>query len=218
MRNSYSTQIFRVDGKNSFMEVLNVAFPIKKVQFNFVEYDPETNKQTKKLDIYMDVLQAVALSERILSGDFANMVDKAKATGKFNGANCTSYTSFFTDMGGISEENVEKKFDEFKERYPFIQKGQAISRQLKIQTGTKYPWVLRAEYGPGKSSDTGLIVPQGTAPMFINLPIDADSFYKMAAAIKYSYQAYLNQYYAKYANELFPNDRVNVFNAVPSKK
>lgn len=211
MRDSYSTQIFRVDGKNSFMEVLNVAFPIGKVQFNFVEYDEKTNKQTKKLDIYMDVLQAVALAERILSGDFAATVNAAKAAGKFNGMNVTTYTSFFTDMGGISEEKVAKKLEEYQKQYPFVKEGQAISRQFKIQTGSKYPWVLRAEYGPGKSSDTGLIVPQGNAPVYINLPVDADSFYKMAVAIKYSYQAYLNQYYAKFGDKLFPNEKVKIF-------
>jgi hypothetical protein len=211
MRDSYSTQIFRVDGKNSFMEVLNIAFPIGKVQFNFVEYDEKTNKQTKKLDIYMDALQAVALAERILSGDFAAMVQNAKTSGKFNGMNVTTYTSFFTDMGGISEEKVAKKFEDYQKQYPFVKEGQAISRQFKIQTGSKYPWVLRAEYGPGKSSDTGLIVPQGNAPVYINLPVDADSFYKMAVAIKYSYQAYLNQYYAKFGDKLFPNEKVKIF-------
>lgn len=211
MRDSYSTQIFRVDGKNSFMEVLNVAFPIGKVQFNFVEYDEKTNKQTKKLDIYMDALQAVALAERILSGDFAAMVNAAKTSGKFNGMNVTTYTSFFTDMGGISEEKVAKKFEDYQAQYSFLKEGQAISRQFKIQTGSKYPWVLRAEYGPGKSSDTGLIVPQGNAPVYINLPVDADSFYKMAVAIKYSYQAYLNQYYAKFGDKLFPNEKVKIF-------
>lgn len=211
MRDSYSTQIFRVDGKNSFMEVLNIAFPIGKVQFNFVEYDEKTNKQTKKLDIYMDALQAVALAERILSGDFAASVNAAKTSGKFNGMNVTTYTSFFTDMGGISEEKVAKKLEEYQKQYPFVKEGQAISRQFKIQTGSKYPWVLRAEYGPGKSSETGLIVPQGNAPVYINLPVDADSFYKMAVAIKYSYQAYLNQYYAKFGDKLFPNEKVKIF-------
>ena len=211
MRDSYSTQIFRVDGKNSFMEVLNIAFPIGKVQFNFVEYDEKTNKQTKKLDIYMDALQAVALAERILSGDFAAMVQNAKTSGKFNGMNVTTYTSFFTDMGGISEEKVAKKLEDYQKQYPFVKEGQAISRQFKIQTGSKYPWVLRAEYGPGKSSDTGLIVPQGNATVYINLPVDADSFYKMAVAIKYSYQAYLNQYYAKFGDKLFPNEKVKIF-------
>ena len=159
----------------------------------------------------MDALQAVALAERILSGDFAAMVQNAKTSGKFNGMNVTTYTSFFTDMGGISEEKVAKKFEDYQKQYPFVKEGQAISRQFKIQTGSKYPWVLRAEYGPGKSSDTGLIVPQGNAPVYINLPVDADSFYKMAVAIKYSYQAYLNQYYAKFGDKLFPNEKVKIF-------
>ena len=156
MRNPYSTQIFRADGKNTFVEVLNSSFPIGKVQIVFVEYDPQTNKQTKRLDIYIDALAAVALSEHILSGSFANMVEKAKITKTFNGAAVSNYTSYFLDMGGVSEAKVEAHFNDYVAKYPFLQRGQAISRQLKIQAGQKYPWVLRAEYGPGKSNETSV--------------------------------------------------------------
>ena len=38
-----------------------------------------------------------------------------------------------------------------------------------------------------------------------------DDAYKMAVAIKYSYQAYLNQYYAKFGDKLFPNEKVKIF-------
>lgn len=207
MRNVYSSQIVRIDGKNVFVEILNSAFPIGKLQMNFIEYDEKTNKQLKKLDLYIDALLAVSLAEKILNGSFAAMVAEMKASG-----NTTQWTSFFTDMGGISEDKVAAKFKEYSEKYPFLQQGQAISRQLKIQTGNKYAWVLRAEYGPGKSSDKGLIVPAGSPPMVVNVPMDDDSLRRIAVAIKYSYQAYLNQYYSKYSDKLFPNDKVNVFN------
>ena len=208
MRNTYSSQIARIDGKNVFVEVLNGAFSIGKLQMNFIEYDEQTNKQTKKLDLYIDALLAVSLAERILNGEFQRYVAEVKTSGK-----ATQWTSYFTDMGGISEDKVAAKFDEFAEKYPFLKKGDAISRQLKVQTGNKYPWVLRAEYGPGKSSDKGLIVPNGNPPMVINIPMDDDSLRKIAVAIKYSYQAYLNQYYNKFSDKLFPNDKVNVFTA-----
>ena len=52
-KNRYDSQIFRVDGKNCFFEVLNSAFPIGKVQMNFVEYDEKTKKQTKKLNFML---------------------------------------------------------------------------------------------------------------------------------------------------------------------
>ena len=137
MRNTYSSQIARIDGKNVFVEVLNGAFSIGKLQMNFIEYDEQTNKQTKKLDMYIDALLAVSLAERILNGEFQRYVAEVKASGK-----ATQWTSYFTDMGGVSEDKVAAKFDEFAEKYPFLKKGDAISRQLKVQTGNKYPWVL----------------------------------------------------------------------------
>lgn len=213
MRDALSTQIFRADGKNVFVEVLNNALPIKKFQFNFVEYDPQTNKQTQKLEIYMEDIRAAMLAERILNGEFERAIMKAKRDGTMDGEPITinEYTSYFVDMGGISEEAVASKFDALKQRYPFVQQGLAISRQFKIQVGKKNPWIVRGEYGLGKSSDTGLIVPQGKPAMAINIPMTADSFYKMALAIKTSYQAYVNQYYAKYSDKLFPNDKINVY-------
>lgn len=213
MRDSLSTQIFRADGKNVFMEVVNAALPIKKFQFNFIEYDPNTNKQTQRLDIYMEALRAATLAERILNGEFNRAVMKAKKEGVMDGETIqiNDFTSYFTDMGGLSEEAVAKRFNDLHEKYPFVQQGLAVSRQLKVQAGKKSPWILRAEYGLGKSSDTGLIVPQGKPAMCINVPMTADSFFKMAMAIKTSYQAYMNQYYAKYADVLFPNDRLNVY-------
>ena len=47
MREKYSTQIARFDGKNCFVEVLNSAFNIGKVQLNFCQYDEKTKSMTK---------------------------------------------------------------------------------------------------------------------------------------------------------------------------
>lgn len=213
MKKTLSTQIFRIDGKDCFVEILNASLPIKKFQFNFIEYGGEDHKQKQRLDIYMDALKAVALAERVLNGEFERSVLKAKRDGVLNGESITvnDFTSYFTDMGGISEAGVEAKFDAIKAKYPFAEKGKAISRQLKIQAGKKSPWVIRAEYGLGKSSDTGLIVPNGKPLAAITIPCSYDSLYQMAVAIKYSYQAYISQYYTKFCDDLFRNDTVNLY-------
>lgn len=205
-------QICRIDGKNSFVEVLADALNIDKFAFNFAQYDENTHKQTALLPVYVDALEAVALAERILNGEFNREIKAAQKEGTFNGKPVNDYTPFFTVMGGIKEASIEKNFDEMKKQYPFIQRGQAISRQLKIQRGQKYPYVLRVEYGPGKSDDKGLIVPASGKPaMAISIPLANENAYEMAVAIKYAYQAYLTQYYTVFRRTLFGTQEASTY-------
>ena len=211
MREKYSTQIARFDGRNCFVEVLNSAFNIGKVQMNFCQYDEKTHAMTKRLEIYVDVNKMLVLCNDILTGNFAKIVEHAKKTNTFEGSAVSDYTSYFTDMGGISEEKVKRSFAEYQKKYPWAQEGKGISRQFKIQVGQKLPWILRAEYGLGQDSDTGLITPVGKSADFINIPMTNESFKMLAMAIRTHYEAYLNQYYNKFNKELFPNDKCNVY-------
>lgn len=40
-------QILRLDGKNVFLEVMNNAFEINKLQINFIEYDQKLEKNKR---------------------------------------------------------------------------------------------------------------------------------------------------------------------------
>lgn len=213
MRTKYSSQVYRADGKSKFIEILNSAFPIDKVQINAIEYDADTNKQTKNLPIYVDVVKMSVLAEEVMNGQFKAKIDEAVKSGKFNGMPVSAYTSYFVDMGGIDEVKVEKRFDELQKMYPFLQKGMAISRQLKIQKASRdgLAYIVRVEYGPGKSDSKGLIVPAGNAPVYVNVALSEDAFKEMMMAFKMHYQAYLNGKYFRFNSELFPNDSVNVF-------
>lgn len=211
MREKYSTQIARFDGKNCFVEVLNSAFNIGKVQLNFCQYDETTKAMTKRLDIYVDINRMLVLCNDILTGNFAKIVEHAKKTNNFEGREVNDYTCYFTDMGGISEDKVNKRLSDYQKTYPWVQSGKGISRQLKIQAGQKMPWILRAEYGLGVSSETGLITPSGKPADYINIPMTNESFKMLAIVIKTHYEAYLNQYYTKFSGELFPNDKCKVF-------
>ena len=216
MKEKYSTQIARFDSKNAFLEVLNSAFSIGKVQINFCAYDEVTKTQTKKLPIYVDVPKMLALCNNILNGRFQRMVMEAKKTGTFNGMSVNDYTSFYVDMGGIHEEGVRRKFDEYKKAYPWVQEGKGISRQFKIQAGRSAAWILRAEYGLGVSNEKRLIVPSGKAPDYINIPMTEDSLQELAIVFLTHYNAYLSQYYNKFGDKLFAGDKCNVF--VPTSK
>lgn len=95
--------------------------------------------------------------------------------------------------------------------YPWAEKGKSTSRQFKIQAGKKMPWILRAEYGLGKSSDSGLIVSDGKPLDFIYIPLTSEQLKELAILKKIHYSAYLTQYYAKYSEKLFPSYTYNVF-------
>lgn len=213
MRTKYSSQVYRADGAGKFVEVLNSAFPIDKVQLNAIEYDKNTNKQTRNLPIYVDVNKMLVLAEDVLNGNFKKKVDEAKVTKTFEGKPLNAYTCFFTDMGGIDETKVSKRFAELKAMYPFLTEGMAISRQLKIQAAARdgLDWIIRVEYGPGKSDSKGLIVPNGNAPIYVNVAVNDETFKEMMMALKMHYNAYLFQHYNRFGKELFPTDSVNVF-------
>ena len=220
MADKYDSQIIRFDSSDSFFEVLNSAFPIGKLQINFINYDTTTNKQKEKLELYIDLWKAVAFADDILSGRLDTLIKESKAsgflkdpyTGKSSKVN--GYTSYFTDMGGIKFHKGgfnEDKFNKFKKDFAWAEKDKDVSRQLKVQESTKYKYMLRAEYGLGKEDENGLVVPEGLAKVSSQVPLTQGNAIELALAIKMSVEAYLNQYYAKFNGELFPNQKCKVF-------
>lgn len=216
MKKAYSSQIARYDSKGAFVEILNCAFSIQKLQLNFCTYNTTTNTQTKKLPIYMDIGKALLLSSEIKNNFFQMRVKRAKSKGTYKNTPITDYTSFFEDMGGINEDRVNAKFGNIKKSFPWAEQGKSISRQFKIQAGKKAAWILRVEYGFGKSSDKGLIVPEGKPTEYINIPVTNENLKEMAILIETHYNAYLNQFYSKHSQKLFPSDDCNVFEAKSS--
>ncbi len=221
MAEKYDSQIIRFDSASSFFEVLNSALPIGKLQINFINYDKTTNKQKDKLEIYMDTWRAVALADDILSGRLDDFIAKSEAKGSFNDPytgqfqKVSQYSSYFTDMGGIKFHKGgkfdEARFNKYKAQFAWMEKDKDISRQLKIQKSTKYKYVLRAEYGLGHEDENGLVVPEGMAKVSAQVPLTQGNAIEFAIAIKMSVEAYLNQYYAKFNKDLFPNQKVNVY-------
>lgn len=192
-------QIFRIDGKDSFVEVLGGMIDKGKVQINFVEYDPKNgNKQTAIINTYINLPQFMGFVEGVLSGEFRQRIEAAKEAKYLDGQQVNQYTSYFASMGGVNEDSVAKNFETHKAMYPWLEQGQAISRQFKVQTGSKYPYVLRGEVGVGKTNDKGLIVPQGSAKKYINIAISYEQMMALAATTK----AFINAYYAQLVSKM----------------
>lgn len=145
VRQKNFAQVIRIDGRNCFVEALDSAFGIEKVQLNFVSYDEKTNKQTAIIPFYLNFSEWMALEADVLSGRIASLADVERAKGaKFPQA-------IYTKQGGISAANLKKRGQERED-------GMSLSRQFKIIPGSKRPFMIQGEQGKGEENEQGLIV------------------------------------------------------------
>lgn len=223
MKKKNPYQIYREDGKNSFVEVVGSMLPKGQVVINFCEYDEKTNKQTSLIDTYIDTPAFLGLMNGIISGQFSKRIEKAQAEGKFEGQAVSQYTSYFVNMGGVNEEKVKANLQKYQERFPWLKEGMGISRQFKVQVGSnsKYPIVFRGEIGPGTSNDKGLIVPQGRTAKYTNIPFTYDDIMACASISKAFIEGFYSQHLSLLAPKLWLNQDDNYDMAIirpkPSK-
>lgn len=210
MAEKFDSQICRFDGQNVFLEVLNSAFTIGKLQMNFCSYDDKTHKQTNKLEIYLDLGKALSFSQMILNGAIDRNIAELKANKK-----AFAYQSYFTDMGGVNLHSNgilnKQRFEKLSKQFDWLKEDKDLSRQFKLQESTKYKYMLRAEYSLGHVDDKGLIVPEGKPMVYIQIPLSEEDTYNLAKTIEIHINAYWNQYYAKFGDKMFPQQNCNVF-------
>lgn len=187
-------QIFRLDGKNVFFEVMRSAFPIGKVQINFIEYNPKNeNKQTKNIQTYMDIPKFLVFANDILSGKMAVLARQARKTKQEEGYKYCK--EVFGDMGGMSAERVQNRIKQKKAFNFEIPKGTSLSRILYLTPGERQPWILSGQLGLGKENKTGLIVPQGYPKEIVRVPLDDEGLKAFALVTKAHIQAYFTSLY-----------------------
>lgn len=191
-----NSQIYRLDGRNVFIEVMSESFPIGKVRFNFVSYNQNTHKQDKFISLYVNIKEALLLIQDIETGRLKKMGDlekKKNPTAKY-------HKPVFTDLGGVSAENLKKRGQSRADNKP-------LSRQLKVTPGSKQDWVLQGMEGPGEEMSTGLIKPAGKADSQVIVPATNNDLIKMATCLKAAIEGFLiGEYtsgnaYKKYVEE-----------------
>ncbi len=157
--NNNNNQIIRKDGKNCFVEVMNDAFNIGKVLFNFVSYNTANqagSKITASIAVYLSfdefyrICHDITVTKTILK-EIYNMSEAAKKEGK------TFAPQKVLCMGGRSAKSLANANKSRPD-------GMSLSRQMKIGMGNKLPVILSAESGPGEQNDKGLIVPRYQQP------------------------------------------------------
>lgn len=170
-------QIFRIDGKNVFVEITTYGLGIDKVFFNFVEYNTRNAKGQRtsaSIGIYMDIFEAQALSRDILSGRIAKLGAMAKEKAAAKGQKYAS--AVFLKQGGKSAKS---------------NKGQAISRIFEITPGDRQPWVLCAKQGKAHETPQGLIVMDGSPECTIRVPLTNELLKQFALAIEAAVQTWI---------------------------
>lgn len=105
-----SDQIFRIDGKNVFLEVKNGMFNKEKVLMNFIEYDvnkPKGNRKTKEISIFVDIAKFLLLTQDILSGRITAIAKKVREEQQRGGYKYC--IEVWKDMGGTSAEKLKEQ-------------------------------------------------------------------------------------------------------------
>lgn len=188
-----NNQIIRKDGKNCFVEVLNNYFRFNKVAFNFVEYDPNAQKGNKfknqvmifmDFDVFLRVSHDFLVSKRIpaqLAKSKADAEARSAKSGK------TEYPiPFVLVRGGTSEERLKARGAERPD-------GKALAKLLKLSPGFKFPCMFRAEQGPGKSNETGLIVPQYDKPeQMVQIGLSTEAIKELFITVETHVKSYIS--------------------------
>ncbi len=170
-------QIYRADGRNTFVEITTYAMAIDKVFINFVEYDKAAQagqRMKASIGIYMGMFEAQVLSRDIMSGRIPQMGKLVLEAAKANGQ--TYPKPVFTKQGGTSAKSNN---------------GQAISRILELAPGSRQPWILCAKQGKAHETPEGLIVMDGKPETTIRVPLTNDKLKEFALAVEAAVQTWI---------------------------
>lgn len=184
VRQKNFSQVIRIDGRNCFVEALDTAFGIEKVQLNFVSYDEKTNKQTAIIPIYLDFSEWMVLEADVLSGRISKLAEVEKAKGaKFP-------QQIFLKQGGVSAKNLKARGQERED-------GMSLSRQFKIIPGNKRPFMVQGEQGKGEENEQGLIVSRygGKPDDRVMVPMGSDELKQLVLMVGSKIRAYMSAQY-----------------------
>lgn len=169
-------QVCRIDGRGAFMELLTIGLGIDKVALNFVSYDTGAAKGSRvssSVMVYLGVHDAEVFADNVLSGKMAKAGQAAKKLAADKGYKYAK--EVFCSMTGTPASRSTRS------------DGAAMSRQLKLTPGSKQPWVLSAESGPGREEGTGIIAPAypgGKPECIIRIPLSDDALKSLALSIR----------------------------------
>jgi len=170
-------QVYRIDGRNVFCEVMASGLGIDKALVNFVEYNTAAAQGQRikgSIGFYMPVITAKRLSQDILSGRISTLGKMSREKAKQE--NKQYPQAVFEQLGGKSSA--------------FNNGGPPIARSFTISPGTSKPWVLCAKEGPGHETKEGLIV-MDTCQTTVRVAVDNDKLKEFAIALNTLYDVWV---------------------------
>lgn len=191
-RNASPMQIIRKDGNACFVEALNSAFNIGKVQLKFVTYDTskaQGERFTNDIDIYLDFEDYFRISHDFLNkGQILKEIceNKAEADRQSQAQGKKVWTrQTIISQGGTSEKSLASQGKSRPD-------GKALSKILKVFCGDKLPIMFKAEQGMGESDKKGLIVPKygNTPESYVQIGMTFDDVKEFFLTINAAVNAY----------------------------
>jgi hypothetical protein len=186
--NYVSKNFIKFDRKMSFMEMSGDALPIGKIRLGFRNYDKTKEKGSRILqsvDIYLDIDEAMFLSQDIISGKMVLDVRKNQKIAKDEG----SYQKPAYSLLGGNTNN-----------------GKVTSRQFIIEGATEL--LFKAMSGPGEVLQNGLIKPSytgKTAEQLVTISMPVKDLKRFALVLK----SVCDAYYALKVNEMIEQATLN---------
>ena len=160
-------QVYRIDGRNCFCEIMLDGLPYDKVLLNFKSYDLSKAEGTRTVadnSIFMDIYTAEVFARDILSGRMATLAKIARKKAKDAGSKYPE--AVFENLGGTP---AKRRPD-----------GIALARVLNLVPGVAQPWILCAKQGPGHETKEGLIV-MDKQEQLVRVPVASDQKLKEIA-------------------------------------
>lgn len=180
-------QIIRKDARGCFVETKSDCFGIGKVHLEFATYDarqPEGQRQTNHVHIYIDIPEFLHLSHEALSGAL-HMRAKQQREKNDN-------KPLYEHLGGTSAERLTS-FGRARTD------GKSLSRIVKLIWGQRVDYLFVADSGPGETNATGLIVPKfgKESENHVSVGLNWRSLNELLLTTQIHYGAWLSAWYAK---------------------
>ena len=185
-----NAQIIRKDGKDVIFEVLDYAFPIGKVAFNFAKYNkdaPAGQRMQGKVTIFMDFGETLKfVNDFTNTGNGVKRMLAEQKQAKEQGKN---FWGTLLSLGGTSVEGLARQGRPRPDNKPEVR----LLRIMPSYKGNGY--ALSAASGPGKVSATGGFTPDGKQDLMIQFAISYEDFAEVLLLTKASIEAYLASRY-----------------------
>lgn len=174
--NFVDTTFYSIHTNKAFLKAKYDFYLNKRQHLSFVEHDPQNFKCLQNIEIYLNTKYLLSLIADVESGYLARLMKVELDKG-----NKYPQAVWQSNLGGVHEEKARRA------------DGKAIFRYFTISPGSRFPFVITAYEGPGKTNPkTRIIEPDGKAEKVIRVPADREDFLAFIKAMKMNYQAFLS--------------------------